>query len=332
MEIRYRNAGHVLPVIFLALTAVLAPQTIFAQQDAKPPASIASPRGGVNDTDHIFVNTDLITLNVTVTDRRGLHISGLDKSAFTILDDKVPQEISFFSDEDAPASIGIVFDVSGSMSGQKIERARAALATFIQTSHPMDEFVLTSFNSRAQLVLDRTRDAEALLAKFTDVQPHGNTALYDAVYLGLERLARGTYPKRAIILISDGEDNDSRYTFNELRRSLQESGVVVHSIGISMNYLRHATGEATLRKLASASGGRAFFPGGASEMNEAFESIALELRRQYSIGYKPSNFAADGRWHRLKVKVTPPSTLPGLVVRSREGYYAGKFAHRRQLR
>jgi len=125
--------------------------------------------------------------------------------------------------------------------------------------------------------------------------------------------------KRVLLLISDGEDNSSRYTLNELRRRLQESGVVIYSIGIGMNYLPRATGEVTLRKLASISGGKAFFPNSTAEMIEAFERIALELRHQYSVGYRPSNFAADGKWHRLKVKVTPQVGLPRLFVRSREG-------------
>lgn len=274
------------------------------------------------DSEQLIVNTDLITLTVTVMDPSGHAVSGLDKNAFTVFDNKVQQEISHFSDEDAPASVGVVFDTSGSMSGEKIRRAREALALFIKTSHDRDEYFLVDFNSHARLLLDKTRDSEAILDKFTYVQPQGSTALYDAAFLGIEEVLRGAYPKRIILLISDGEDNNSRYTFKELRRRLRESGVVVYTMGVGVSYLPHATGVETLKELASVSGGKAFFPDSVSEMNEAFECIALELRHQYSVGFRPPNLATNGTWHRLKVRVTPQGGLPHLSVRSREGYYA----------
>lgn len=286
-------------------------------------AILPQPSEVVGD-DQLVINTDLITLTVSVTDKKGQYVSGLDKSAFAVFDDHVPQEISFFSDEDVPLSVSLVFDVSGSMSGTKLLQAREALSGFIQTSHEQDEYFLLTFDSRVYDLLDKTRDANAVLAKFTYVQPHGNTALYDAVYLGVDKLARGAYPKRVILLISDGEDNSSRYTFKEVRRQLQESDVMIYAIGIGNNFPTrgHRSGEETLDELASASGGKAFFPTSYAKMNEVFERIAVELRHQYSIGYRPVNFAPDGKWHRLKVKVTPPQALPRLVVRSREGYYA----------
>ena len=322
MKSKFRGAFQIAVMICLIVAAAMSAVSwsVMAQQRNGRP-TLPQPSGIVG-SDQLVINTDLITLTVSVSDAKGQYVAGLDKSAFAVFDDQAPQEISFFSDEDVPVSVGVVFDVSGSMRGAKLLQAREALSRFIHTSHERDEYFLLSFDSHVYDLLDKTRDADAVLAKFTYVQPHGNTALYDAVYLGIDKLARGVYPKRVILLISDGEDNDSRYTFSELRRGLQESGVVVYAVGIGMNYLPHATGEATLRKLASASGGRAFFPGSASEMDEAFERIALELRHQYSIGYKPMNFVPDGKRHRLKVKVKPPRGLPRLVVRSREGYYA----------
>lgn len=274
----------------------------------------------------MIINTDLVTLTVTVTDTHGRYVTGLDKRHFTVFDEKEPQDIVFFSDDDAPASVGVIFDVSGSMSGDKIQRARQALARFIETSHERDEYFLIGFNSRAQLLLDRTRDSSAVLSKLTFVETKGNTALYDACYLGVEKLARSTYPKRAILLISDGQDNNSRYTFNELRRLLKESDVIIYAIGIIGSNDAGSSlgmqGQAILDELASVSGGRAFFPQTTAEMNEIFERIALELRHQYSIGYRPKDFVPDGRWRRIKVKVNPPRGLPRLYVRSREGYYA----------
>ena len=297
-----------------------------AAEPATPPQKQPDDLGQGLGQGPVITNTDLITFTVTVTDTYGRFVSGLGKSAFTVLDEKKPQEITFFSDDDAPVSVGVIFDVSGSMGGDKINRAREALSKFIQTSHNMDEYFLIAFNSRAQLLLDRTRDGNAVLDKLTFVQTKNNTALYDACYLGVEKVQRGTHPKRALLLISDGQDNNSRYTFNELRRLLKESDVTLYGIGIlSGNDAGSGLGmqgQGILDELASVSGGKAFFPRSNAEMDDIFEQIALELRHQYSIGYKPANFANDGRWHKIKVKVTPPRGLPRLFVRSKEGYYA----------
>jgi Ca-activated chloride channel family protein len=294
-----------------------------------PPATEPTPTQKQDElvsTNPVITNTDLITLTVTVTDTYGRFVSGLGKSAFTVLDEKKPQEITFFSDDDAPVSVGVIFDVSGSMSGDKVSRAREALSKFIQTSHNMDEYFLIAFNSRAQLLLDKTRDGNAVLDKLTFVQTRNNTALYDACYLGVEKVQRGSHPKRALLLISDGQDNNSRYTYNELRRLLKESDVTLYGIGIlggsDAGSGLGMQGQGILDELASVSGGKAFFPRSNAEMDDIFEQIALELRHQYSIGYKPANFANDGRWHKIKVRVTPPRGLPRLFVRSKEGYYA----------
>ena len=290
------------------------------------PPSNPSREKPLIDKGVVITNTDLITFTVTVTDTYGRYVSGLGKNAFTVLDEKKPQEITFFSDDDAPVSVGVIFDVSGSMSGDKIKRAREALGKFIQTSHNSDEYFLIAFNSRAQLLLDKTRDGNAVLDKLTFVQTRNNTALYDACYLGVEKVQRGTHPKRALLLISDGQDNNSRYTFNELRRLLKESDVTLYGVGIlsgnDAGSQMGMEGQGILDELASVSGGKAFFPRSNAEMDDIFEQIALELRHQYSIGYKPVNFTNDGRWHKIKVKVTPPRGLPRLFVRSKEGYYA----------
>lgn len=294
---------------------------------AKPTATPPGQQKPVPEIDGpVIVNTDLITFTVTVTDTYGRFVSGLSKNAFTVFDEKKPQEITFFSDDDSPVSVGVIFDVSGSMSGDKVKRARDALSKFIQTSHNSDEYFLIAFNSRAQLLLDRTRDGNSVLDKLTFVNTKDNTALYDACYLGVEKVQRGAHPKRALLLISDGQDNNSRYTFNELRRLLKESDVVLYGIGIlgggDAGSALGMEGQGILDELASVSGGKAFFPRSAAEMDDIFEQIALELRHQYSIGYKPSNFSNDGRWHKVKVKVTPPRGLPRLFVRTKEGYYA----------
>ncbi len=301
-------------VIFLSFAA--------AAQEVKPvptptPEDITKPIG---------IRTDLVSLTLTVTDLYGRYVSGLTRNAFTIIDNNQEQEISYFSDSDAPVSVGILFDVSGSMNGEKIVKARNALKRFIASSHPSDEYFLIAFNSRAQLLLDRTRDGEALIEKLTLVQPRQNTALYDAVYLGIERVTRGTHQKRALLIISDGQDNASRYNFGEVRRLMKESDVVTYAVGIIDAGDAGSTigmqGQAFLDELSSVTGGKSFYPASNVEMDEIFERIALELRHQYSIGYTPTDFQPDGKWRKVKVKVKPPRGLPRLTVRGREGYYA----------
>jgi Ca-activated chloride channel family protein len=274
----------------------------------------------------VKVKTDLVTLTLTVTDLYGRYVSGLSKKAFTVVDNNEVQDITFFSDSDAPVSIGILFDVSGSMDGEKIGKARKALEKFIATSHPSDEYYLIAFNNKAQLLLDRTRDGDAVIRKLTLVEPKENTALYDSVYLGLDRVTHGSHRKKALLIISDGQDNASRYNFGEVRKLMKESDVVTYAVGIlggaDASSMVGMQGQAFLDELTSVSGGKSFYPQSDVEMDEIFERIALELRHQYSVGYTPKDFQPDGKWRRVKVKVKPPRGLPRLTVRSREGYYA----------
>jgi Ca-activated chloride channel homolog len=292
----------------------------------KPDANAPQKTGGEADDKQgpLIINTDLITFNVTVTDAYGRFVSGLTQKAFSIFDGNNQQNITFFSDEDAPVSVGIVFDLTGSMSGEKVQRAKTALSHFMETSHDKDEYFLITLQSgRAFLTMDKTRDSKSVLEKLTFVQTKGNTAFYDGVYLAAERVQRGIYPKRVVLVISDGQDNNSRYTFNELRKALKESDVAIYSVGIEESGGSLAMeGSAILDEISGVSGGKAFYPRSGAEMDDIFEQIALELRHQYSIGYKPTNFAPNGIWHKIKVKVSPPRGLPRLFVRSKEGYFA----------
>jgi Ca-activated chloride channel family protein len=320
--------------MLLGLAVLFSSRPIDGQQQqtrpsAKPQPSV-SPTPltgqGVEVGSQISTQINEVNVTVTVTDIYGRYVSGLSKKAFSITDEKEPQEILHFSDDDAPVSVGVIFDVSGSMSGDKIRKARDALSRFIRTSHDSDEYFLIGFNSRAQLLLDKTRDGEAVLNKLTFIEPKSNTALYDACYLGVEKVTRGAHQKKALLLISDGQDNNSRYTFGELRRLLKETDVSVYSVGIlgggDAGSALGTEGQSILDELSGVSGGKAFYPTTNAEMDEIFEKIALELRHQYSLGYRPTNFSADGRWHHIKVKVTPPRGLPRLFVRAREGYFA----------
>jgi Ca-activated chloride channel family protein len=323
----------------LSLFAVIAfgllccPVRILAQEKPDPliqPSPVPRPqqtpqRPDIVSNEPVLVNTDLISFNVTVTDIYGRFVSGLSKKAFAVYDDKEAEDITFFSDDDAPLSIGVVFDLTGSMSGEKVKRAKDALSHFFETSLDKDEYFLITLQSgRAFLTMDRTRDSKSILEKLTFVQTKGNTAFYDGVYLAAEKVQHGTYPKRAVLVISDGQDNNSRYTFNDLRKMLKESDVAIYSIGIeeSGNGSLAMEGSGILDEISGVSGGKSFFPRTNAEMDDIFEQIALELRHQYAIGYKPKDFKPDGRWHHIKVKVIPPRGLPRLFVRNKEGYFA----------
>lgn len=291
--------------------------------DQLPSATTKAQKPADQTDNPVVINADLVSIRVSVTDPGGHYVPGLQPRDFMLTDSRIPQQITFFSDEDLPASIAVVFDVSGSMRGGRIARAAEALANFVQTSDKDDEYSMIAFNSRPQLLLDRSRDGDALISSLSDVKPDGDTALFDATYLALDRIAHGMYKKRAVLIISDGEDNDSRHTLSQLRRFLQESDATIYAIDVNATPLpKESYGRLVLDELAAKSGGRMFLPRDTAEMNQAFDQIALEMRHQYSIGFAPSNFVADGKWHRLRLKVTPPPGLKRVTVRAREGYYA----------
>ena len=269
--------------------------------------------------------TDLVSLTVTVTDGYDRLVTGLNKQNFELFEDRVKQDISHFSEEDAPINLGIIFDVSGSMKG-KIDRAKDALKAFIQTSHSNDDFFLVSFNQRANLVSEFT-DGDTLINKLTMVNPTGQTALYDATYLGVEKVKQGRYNRNALLLVSDGQDNSSRYSYGELRKRLKEAGVQIYCIGIvemggAAGGALDTQGQAILEEIAQSTGGKAFFPRTAAELEEITSRIALELRHQYSIGYSPTNVKRDGQWHKIKVNVKGGKNLSNLRVKHKEGYYS----------
>jgi Ca-activated chloride channel family protein len=312
--------GHALLLVLLIVPLLSFAQTENQRSTDPTKADEKSSAGQRNGS--VVINTDLVTTIVTVTDNNGIHISGLDKNAFRVYDDQRPQEISFFSDADSPVSLGVVFDVSNSMTGEKIRHARDGLLRFVETSHRADEYFVISVNDRAQLLLDRTADAESMLSTIIPLRPQGETALYDAIYLGLEKVSEGRKTKRALLLITDGIDTTSRFTLNELRRSLQESDVIVYAIGIlGFSRTESVQGRSTLSELAGITGGKAFFPASNEGMIAAFEQIALEMRAQYSIGFRASDLTGFKKWHRLKVDLVLPERSR-IRVRTRRGFFA----------
>ncbi len=310
--------------ICLAFVCVASPGAT-AQQPASGAAPPQTPEKATQD-EGTRLKADVVTVNVTVSDPYGRFVTGLDKTHFEVYDDKIKQEIKFFNDDDAPITLGIVYDVSGSMAS-KVTRSLHALRRFVETSHDDDEYFLVGFNQRAQLLRDFTTSGESVVNSLTLVQTDGRTALYDAAYIGVTKAREGRHDKKALLIVSDGQDNNSRYTFSELRDLVREADVQLYAIGI-VDLVRDnelgAYGESVLEELARSTGGRAFFPSSEEELVDVCTQIALELRHQYSIGYYPTTDIRDGRWHKIKVKVDPPPGLPRLAVRAKEGYFGLK--------
>jgi Ca-activated chloride channel homolog len=315
-----------------ALSGALAGQT--NQSAVGGPTNSKNQAGGPLDTwgaktDKIILGTNLVSINITVTDSRDRFVTGLEKERFEVYDNSVKQEIEHFTDEDAPLSLGVVYDVSGSMQG-RISRSLGALKQFLETSHEDDDFFLIGFNDRTNLLQDFTTSADKIIGRLMLVAPRGSTALYDAAYLAVEKIKQGRFPKKALLIISDGQDNNSRYTYTELRNLVRETGVLIYTIGITDPYTDPLSnyGQSVLEEMARTTGGRAFFPvaNNDAELIEICTRIALELRHQYGIGFYPTDVVSPARWHKIKIKVNPPKGLGRLAVSYKDRYQSFKFA------
>ena len=271
------------------------------------------------------VNVNLVQVPMTVTDPMNRLVTGLEKANFALYDNNAPQTIKYFSSEDAPLTIGIVFDLSGSMSS-KFVRARKALTEFLRTSNPQDEFFVVGFNDRPSVIVDYTSDPDDVEARMVMLKPENRTALIDAVYLGVDHLRQAKYERKALLIISDGGDNRSRYTEGELRRVVRESDVEIYSIGIFDSYApttEEVLGPELLKDICEMTGGRLFNVGNdVNDLQDIATRISAELRNQYVVGYTPSEVRHDGNWRKLKVRLLPPPGLPQLTVHFRQGYYA----------
>jgi len=292
---------------------------LFAQSSGKSQTSDPS----TNKT--IKVDVDLVTVNATVTDLQNRVITGLDKQNFRVWEDKVEQKLEYFSAEDVPVSIGLVFDVSGSMK-EKINTSREAAVTFLKTGNPQDEYFLETFSNRPQVAEDFTSDISRLQNKIVFQNANGMTAMYDAVYASLEKLKDGSNPKKALLLITDGEDNRSRYTFANVRDYVKEQDVQIYAIGIVGDYNSQLgsgrTGRAMLEELSDLTGGHAFFPDSVYDLEDICMKIAVELKNQYVLGYRSTNENKDGKWRKIRVQVDGPKGVGRLSVKSKSGYYA----------
>lgn len=268
------------------------------------------------------VGVESVFVRVSVIDPLNRFVTGLEKEHFEVFEDKVQQSISYFNRELTPISVGIIFDVSSSMrENNNIRKAKNAIARFLQSGPPEDEYFLITFNDSVKLAHDFTNQSASIQSEVAFQKPGGSTALYDAVYRGLDEVTRGTNDKKALILITDGEDNSSRYSHSEVRDFVKESDVQIYAIGEQGKLVY---GRNHIRGIVSLTGGRSFFPTTFNELDYYIDLIHSELRHQYILGYEPTNKIHDGKYRKLKVKLDAPQGLPKLSVYAREGYYAPK--------
>ncbi len=292
--------------------------------EAAPGAVVASAAGNTSKLPTLRAEANLVLVPMTVTDPMNRLVTGLEAQNFEVFDNNTGQVIKTFSMEDAPVSIGVVFDLSGSMQS-KFVRARQALSEFLRTSNPKDEFFVVGFNDRPAVIVDYTSEVDDVEARMVMLRPENRTALIDAVYLGVNKLKDAKYDRKALLIVSDGGDNRSRYTEGELRRVVRESDVQIYAIGIFDTYApttEEELGPVLLTDICELTGGRMFKVSDMGDMGDIATRISQELRNQYVIGYRPSDMKKDGNWRKLKVRLVPPPGLPALTVHFRQGYYA----------
>ena len=342
---RTRFSGFVaVTILLICLALVISAVPAIAQEASTDNADKASTAKGdaapklddvrkdtvgmaIKPAQGLHMDVDLALVNVTVTDPYNRLVTGLDPDNFRVFEDNVEQEVVAFSSEDVPISIGVIFDYSGSMSN-KIQKAREAAIEFFKTANPQDEFFLVSFNERAELTSTFTNSIEDLQSRMMLAAPHGRTALLDAIYLGLSQMRGARNGKRALLILSDGGDNHSRYNESDIKRLVKEADTQLYAIGIfdPLGYRNRTpeelNGPSLLSEVTEMTGGRVFAVENLNELPDIATKIGMELRNQYVLGYRPSNKAHDARWRKIKIKLRAPKGLPPLNVYSKTGYYA----------
>jgi Ca-activated chloride channel family protein len=312
------------------LAQATAPENHFrADENAAPPANDVSKNTAakiIRPGEILRSDVGLALVNITVTDPYNRLVTGLDQDNFRVFEDNIEQEVQTFSSEDVPISIGVIFDFSGSMAS-KIGKAREAALQFFKTANPQDEFFLVTFNERAELTSTFTSSVEDLQSRMLLTAPKGRTALLDAIYLGLSQMRGAHNAKRALLILSDGGDNHSRYNESDIKRLVKEADTQLYAIGIydEIGYRRspeELNGPSLLSEITELTGGRVFAVENLNELPDIATKIGMELRNQYVLGYKPSNKVHDARWRKIKIKMRAPRGLPPLSIYSRTGYYA----------
>jgi Ca-activated chloride channel family protein len=276
---------------------------------------------------NIVVDTTLVVIPVTVTDPSNRFVLGLDKKDFTLFEDSTAQKIAHFSAEDAPLSVGLLVDTSGSM-GLKLDTSRRAIAEFLKTMNAQDEAFLIQFSDEAKVVQPFTGNMHEIDAHMTSLTSGGLTALLDAVDLGVREMKKAKNPRKALVIVSDGGDNHSRYTATDIKDVVKEADTQIYAFGVFDPFLLPGlpteviSGPRLLGQIADQTGGRAYGASEFSQLPGIAEKIAIELRNQYVLGYYPVNSTRDGKYRKVEVKLNQPKGLPALKARWRLGYYA----------
>lgn len=327
-------------LVFLAISAALVSPLQSQTKDevhVVPRTPDDFPGRGVVDpalhtrTRPLKIDVNLVLVPVTVVDEKNRPVMGLGKDDFTLYEQDKRQPIQFFSNEDAPISVGVILDLSGSM-GNKIETERLALAEFFNNANPADDYFVITFASRPRIAADTTGSIADIQAKVGMTQPAGYTALLDAVYLGVQKLRSARYQRHALLIISDGGDNNSRYKLREIKSLVQEADVQIYSIGLFednfplLGAIEQRLGKHLLTEITEAAGGRTIALKNASELPEAAGTISREMRSEYVLGYRPPIWPANrrpkDRWRKIKVRVADAAGQLSRQAHYKRGYLA----------
>jgi len=272
------------------------------------------------------VLVDLVLVPVTIMDGMNRLVRGLARDNFQVFEGKHPQDIRYFSSEDTPVSLGIILDVSGSMS-DKIQRAREAVVDFLHTANPQDEFFMITFSDKPEQASDFTEQLEDIQAKLVYAMPKGRTSLLDAIYLGVSKMRQAKHSRKALLIISDGGDNHSRYTQSEIVSLVKEADVMIYGIGLydrRFSTPEESMGPELLGKISEVTGGTSFTIDNPNDLAQVAKAVGTILRSQYLLGYRPESVSRDGKWHKIKIKLKQPKKIkfPALRVYAKGGYYA----------
>jgi Ca-activated chloride channel homolog len=270
---------------------------------------------------------DLVTVPVSITDAMNRPVTGLERDNFQLFENKEQQQIKNFSSEDTPVSIGIVLDVSGSMQN-KLERAREAVHQFCDASNPQDEFFLITFSDSPRLATDFTNRSEEIENALLDAQSRGRTSLLDAIYMGIRKMRDAHYSRRALLILSDGGDNHSRYTDHDVKNAVREADLLIYAVGTYDQYAstqEELLGPELLQEVAGVTGGQAYTLSNVRELPVVTRAIGTRLRHQYMLTYRPEKRSRDGKWRKINVKLLLPKNWGTFLhVNARTGYYPGE--------
>jgi Ca-activated chloride channel homolog len=324
-DLKFLLVSFLLPLnLFVFSQTSIDDVHVTPRETISPKLTSAAELGG-SDLHVIHTESRLVLVPVSVTDPMQRFVTGLNRDNFEVFEGAKPQAIQHFSSEDVPVSLGIILDISGSM-GDKLERVREAVNQFCEVSNSQDEFFMITFSDQPSLAVDFTSNPDELKKELVFTQAKGRTSLLDAIHLGLRKMKNAKYGKRALLIISDGGDNHSRYGEREIRGLAKESDVMIYSIGVFDRYvptIEELRGPSLLTEIAEPTGGRAFIVDNPNMMPSIARHIGMELRTQYVLAYKPHDLPRNGsKWRKIRVKLRLPRKFAFLTAHAKTGYYA----------